>query len=340
MSETKKPPPAATPPAVPPKEKIDWNQKLSTKTVRDWLGTMKNELAAALPSQVPIDRFIRVVNTSIRKNPKLLECTPMSFYGAVLTSAQIGLVPDGVLGEAYLIPRWNGKKKVTEVNFQPGYQGLLALCRRSGQIASINAQIVYENEVKQGRFKYQEGDAPSLQHEPIIIGEKGDPVAAYATATLKSGEKQIAVMSRDEINAIRDSYSKAGDKETGPWYDEVAVKWMWKKTTLIQLQKLLPRDTEDQNQAKLAKAVALDEKVVIGVPQDLSIESDPNAFGTVADTDNGEAGDDDEPKEKLVAHNHPEPIPSATTPEPDKVPVEKSEGKPGELFGKPLRKPA
>ena len=62
-----------------------------------------SELGNALPSFITPERFVRVAATSIRRNPKLAQCTQMSLLCALFQSAQLGLEPD-VEGQAYLIP--------------------------------------------------------------------------------------------------------------------------------------------------------------------------------------------------------------------------------------------
>ena len=40
------------------------------------------------------ERFTRIAMTAVTQNEKLAECTPQSFIGAMLTSAQLGLEPN------------------------------------------------------------------------------------------------------------------------------------------------------------------------------------------------------------------------------------------------------
>ena len=117
-------------------------------TVRTLLMDKQREILAALPKHITPAHFIRVVLTAVQRNPKLAHCTPMSFLGAVLQCAQLGLVPDGFLGQAYLIPYENRKRKppVLEVQFQCGYRRLITLARRSGEISNMGADVVYEKD--------------------------------------------------------------------------------------------------------------------------------------------------------------------------------------------------
>ena len=73
-------------------------------TIKGWLKAYTSEIARALPAQIGPDRFNRICMTALTTNPKLGECTPASFIGAVMNAAQLGLEPNTPLGQAYLIP--------------------------------------------------------------------------------------------------------------------------------------------------------------------------------------------------------------------------------------------
>lgn len=49
------------------------------------------EFAKAMPNVMKPDRFMRIAIGAIRRNPKLLECDPLSLMGSLLVAAQLGL---------------------------------------------------------------------------------------------------------------------------------------------------------------------------------------------------------------------------------------------------------
>ena len=59
------------------------------------LEKMSTEFKKALPSQIPVERFTRVVMTAIHNNPKILDCVRLTLYNACMKAAQDGLLPDG-----------------------------------------------------------------------------------------------------------------------------------------------------------------------------------------------------------------------------------------------------
>ena len=118
---------------------------------RGFLEKQKAQLAAALPRHMHADRMIRLACTEFAKNPMLQDCTPVSVFGSIIQASQLGL-EIGVLGQAYLIPfKKNFKvggewKSQMECQFIPGYKGLIALARRSGEVTSIETNIVYDQD--------------------------------------------------------------------------------------------------------------------------------------------------------------------------------------------------
>lgn len=222
------------------------NQKLMT--IRTLLDKSKQQIALALPRHLSADRMLRITMTSVQRTPELLACDPMSLIGAVIQSAQLGLEPDGVLGMAYLIPF---KDKVQLI---PGYKGLIDLARRSGQLSTIFARVVYERD----QFDYAYGLTERLEHIPTNDPDPGEVTYVYAVARMKDGSQQFEVMNRREIEAIK-ARSKSGNN--GPWVTDFPE--MAKKTVLRRLCKMLPASVE------LARAVALDERADLGLPQQL-----------------------------------------------------------------------
>jgi recombination protein RecT len=222
-------------------------------TLRKVLEDRKNELRTALPRHLTPDRMLRLVFTACAKSPKLLECSPGSVYGAVLQCAQLGLEPD-LLGQAYLVPFYNNKKKQMECQLIPGYKGLLTLARRSGEISSIDARVVREGDT----FEYEYGLSPKLIHRPQPDA-LGDLTHVYAIARFRhGGEPQWDVMTKGQVEGHR---RRSRAAESGPWVTDYEA--MCLKTVLRVLCKLLPASVE------LQTAVELDERFDAGLPQDL-----------------------------------------------------------------------
>lgn len=236
-------------------------------SIRTLLERSKAQIAMALPKHLNADRIIRVAMTSIQRNPQLLECDPISLVAAVIQSSQLGLEPDGILGHAYLIPFNNAKKNRMEVQFIPGYKGMIDLARRSGQVVAIGAHVVYENEP----FKLVYGYEEKLDHEPLPPSKRGARKGVYAAARLKDGSVHFEWLWAEEVEDIKNQ-SKA--RNFGPW--KTHEDEMWRKTAIRRLAKYLPLSVE------FAKAAAADELADAGIStaelfdEDLSIEVTAN----------------------------------------------------------------
>lgn len=237
--------------------------------------SMQAQIKAALPRHMTPERLARIVTTEIRKVPKLAECTPVSFFGAVIQCAQLGLEPGNALGHAYILPyeksvkRGNEWVKVPEAQLIIGYRGMIDLARRSGQIVSLSATAVYKGDLFEPEF----GLEPSLRHVPDFENpdreNQENLTFVYAVANLKEGGTQFAVMSRTQINAIRarsQGYTTAakkiseGKKGDNPWITD--FEQMALKTVVRRLFKFLPVSIEMQT------AVGLDERAEMGLTQD------------------------------------------------------------------------
>lgn len=251
-------------------------------TLAKHIERMKPEMARALPRHMDPERIARIATTVMRRTPKLAQCTPASFLGALMTCAQLGLEP-GPLGHAYLVPYGQ------EVTFIAGYRGLVELARRSGQVASVSARVVREGD----DFSYEFGLDPKLHHKPA--GSDGAITHAYAVVRLKDGGVDFDVMTRSEVDAIRTRSRAAKD---GPWVTDYAE--MAKKTVLRRLLKTAPMSVEYQ------QAVANDERTRVRVDVEaldiaVPVDEDDAVEGELVDEpasadDAGGIPEDDWPK--------------------------------------------
>ncbi|QHD50018.1 recombination protein RecT [Vreelandella aquamarina] len=232
----------------------------------------KSQIARALPKHITPDRITRIALTEVNKTPQLGQCAPMSLFGAIVQSAQLGLELGGALGHAYLVPFKknykddNGQWQNTmEAQFIIGYRGMIDLARRSGQMVSLQSHAVYEGD----EFEFEYGLNEKLKHVPTR-GEKGALIAVYAVAKLVGGGHQIEVMWREDVEAVKQA-SKAG--KSGPWVDH--FEEMAKKTVIRRLFKYLPVSVEMQ------RAVALDEQAESGA-QDNNVFDGEFSYGEEA----------------------------------------------------------
>lgn len=248
-------------------------QSISEYLNRDYI---KRQLEMALPKHLTAERLLRVAMTTIRHNRKLLECSLESLLASVMGCAQLGLEPEPALGQAYLVPYWNEKKHCLEAQLIPGYRGYITLARRSGEVQTVSAQVVYSNDC----FKIKYGLDEVLDHVPAD-GDRGEAKGAYVVFKYKDGSHSFDYMTIADIDKIKER-SKSRNKKgelVGPWItDEDEMR---KKTVIRRHIKLVPLSVE------MATAAAAEEKAFAG-------ESQAGLFLDTQDADFTEVGEEDQ----------------------------------------------
>ena len=237
------------------------------KPMQQYIKSMEGEIAKALPSVITPERFTRIVLSAISVNPKLGECTPTSFLGAMMTSAQLGLEVNTPLGQAYVLPYMN--HGTMEAQFQLGYKGLIDLAYRSGEVEVIQAHVVYEND----EFTCEYGLEPKLTHKPAD-SNRGDPVKVYAVFKTKSGGFGFEVMSMDDVRRHAAKYSKAYGSSFSPW--KTNFEEMAKKTVLKRVLKYAPLKSD------FVRQVVQDDTVKHGISEDMYSVPDETIIDTEA----------------------------------------------------------
>lgn len=237
---------------------IDQPRGLTTKDrgaeLQKILDARMVQIAKALPpGTMTPDHFARVVLTLCGKNPRLMECNGASLIGAVMQSAQLGLSPDPVLGEAWFVP-FKGV-----VTFIPGYKGLIKLAYQSEQVAKVSAHVVRDGDA----FDFEYGLREKLSHRPA--NDPARPMThVYATMKIKGGDTNFLVMSKQEVDDVRKRSPAVRAGKSTPWdtdYEAMAMK-----TALRRLCKLGPASVAP----RLQQAVALDELAEHGLRQNLA----------------------------------------------------------------------
>jgi len=207
------------------------SQPQEAKTILHLIERQKPELDKALAGTIGVERFTRTILTELRRTPKLYECSPESLLGAMMLAAQLQLEP-GPLGLVYLVP-FKG-----QVEFIVGYRGYVELAFRSGLVKDVSASLVYEGD----EFEYREGTRPFLDHVPaqVFAGahDRGELVAAYAVARLKTGGAPFKVIYEPDWQRAK-AKSPAGSKGLGPWRDDFPQ--MVLKTAIRRLEPKLPK---------------------------------------------------------------------------------------------------
>ena len=243
-------------PAKKSEERVAANSPQNNSDFISLIQKFESQMKLALPKHLTPSRMTRIIITEVRKTPLLASCDRASFFGAIITCAQLGLEPGNALGQIYLLPYYNTKQGKHEVQLIVGYQGMIDLIERDGRV-TIDAQVVYEKDV----FKYTLGTTSEIIHEPYSGEEDpGQVIASYAVARYKDGRTKFRVLRKHEIERAKKA-SMSGNKGWGPWKDYYAEMAM--KTAVRRLFKLLPKNPE------MSVVQAIEDKAEIGDTQEL-----------------------------------------------------------------------
>jgi recombination protein RecT len=238
-------------------KKVEKQEVKITKSmsIADMIKALEPEIKKALPSVITPERFTRMALSALNTTPKLSECTRMSFLGALMNAAQLGLEPNTPLGQAYLIP-YNNKGKL-ECQFQIGYKGMIDLVYRNEQVQSIQAHCVYENDY----FDYELGLNSRLVHKPALK-DRGEMVLVYALFKLENNGFAFEVMSKEDIDTHAKKYSKGFSSSYSPWNSNYFE--MCRKTVVKKLLRYAPLKTD------FLRAVETDESIKSVIAPDMS----------------------------------------------------------------------
>ena len=203
----------------------------------DWRGKEVEKsapkFALSLPKGANVDRFVRIAQSAALNND-IAGCSPRSIMSSIDAAMRDGLVLDG--REAALVSFSSKGEK--QAQYMPMVGGLKKKMLAAEGTKSLSVGIIYQGEVDADRFAYYiDETGEHFRHDPLLWGDRGEAIGAYAVLTMTNGGMFVSVMRRDEIEQ-RKAVSRAASSPYGPW-----AKWpleMWKKTVLRSLAKLAP----------------------------------------------------------------------------------------------------
>ena len=284
------------------------------------------EIQKCLPRHVTPERQLRVIQNALGRNPKLLECTPLSLMSAITISSELGLEVNTPLGLAYILVYEQNRKdsagrwvKELQAQFQIGYKGIIELAYRSGKVRSIAVEAVHKND----KFSRTLGIHRDLVHVPAD-GDRGEVIGYYATVCVDGVDPHFEYMTAADARAHGEKFSKAFQydlaqgKKSSPWstsFDAMAMK-----TVVLKALKLCPKAIEDPS---LRAAVTHDEDMGVAIDTTATpVTPDVPQFDieSLAATEEQPAG-----FEKATADTSPQPIDVKAEPEIDTDQFESSE---------------
>ena len=165
--------------------------------------------------------FMSSIIACTNNNKQLKEADPMTVISAAAMAATLDLPINPALGFAHIVPYKNGKDGTTKAQFQMGWKGFVQLAQRSRQYQTINADVVYEGELKThnkltGEMEYD------------VDGRKSEKVVGYfAYFRLINGFEKALFMKTEDVEKHGKRYSKSFAYPGSVWktnFDAMALK--------------------------------------------------------------------------------------------------------------------
>ena len=204
----------------------------SVNALKSLMDRQKDSIAQMLPRHITPERLFKTLLVATNRNPEILKCTQGSILETINRAAELGLDLSGTLGEAYPVP-FNNKIKIDgrdeyrmQLQLVIGYRGMEKLAWQTGEVESIDAEVVRTND----RFVFRKGTEVLVEWEPNLTDEPGDIVGAYACVKLKNGGKLARFLTRSEIEKIRNSSKSKNSPAWSNWWTEMARKCVLKRT--------------------------------------------------------------------------------------------------------------
>ncbi|WP_225739512.1 recombinase RecT [Chlorobium phaeovibrioides] len=211
---------------------------------------VQEQFKNALQENAPL--FVASLIDVVSNDKVLQECSPKDLIREAFKAATLKLPINKGLGFAWIVPF--REKGVPKPQMQIGYKGYIQLAQRTAQYRYINADIVYEGELKK---------ADKLTGEIDLNGEAtGDKVIGYfAHIETTNGFRKTLYMTKAQIESHAKRYSKSFSQGFSPWktnFDEMAMKTvinaLLKRYGILSVEMLGAFQGDDDQRTPEAKA--------------------------------------------------------------------------------------
>lgn len=229
--------------------KVDESQAL-VKILNEALPDLKR----LAPKYVNLNRLMALALEARLRNPLLAKANVESVIAFCKRCAEWGTDRVGA-GGVWPVPFWNNKTGSYDMQAIPDWRLLVEKAKKAKAIKHAMADVVRDGD----GFSYARGTNPDLTHLPAIEGH-GPVIAAYCIYILPDGMKDFVVMSRAELDAIRNrskawqTYLKDKNKLC-PWNTD--PEEMDKKTVIKRAMKLFEGASIELSQLLEADHVAM-----------------------------------------------------------------------------------
>ena len=199
---------------------VEARPKTGEDLIKSLMAERKREVMALFAKdENPEASYVRAVGFAVNAYRKVQadsrdKIDEYSVVAAALWAIQRKLDPGA---EVYFVPY---KGKVTPITSP---QGLINLAHRSAFVLSVNAGVVFREEVERGFFDHQLGSERWVKHKKGACVRPPNPkkaweelAFAWCVVDLKGGQQIVEVLDKGDIEYYR-SLSAAADRAGGLW---------------------------------------------------------------------------------------------------------------------------
>lgn len=192
---------------------IKFSEQLSDKLM---------SVESALPKDFNRERFVQNCLAVMNETPQLAKINPAHTIQGLLKGAYLGL--DFLNHECYLIPYGSS------VQFQTDYRGEVKFTKRysTRPILDIYAKVVREGD----EFSEEVVDGHPKINFKAKPFNNGNILGAFAVVLYKDGGMEYETMSVEDINSVRNNYSKASNSKAWKYsFDQMCIKTCLRRLT-------------------------------------------------------------------------------------------------------------
>ena len=188
----------------------------------DQLNDKLISVESALPKDFNRERFVQNCLAVMNENPALAKINKAETIQGLLKGAYLGL--DFMNRECYLIPYGNS------VQFQTDYKGEVKFAKKysTRPILDIYSKVVREGD----EFSEEVVDGlPKINFKAKPFNN-GNILGAFAVVLYKDGGMEYETMSVEDINSVRNNYSKAAQSKAWKYsFDQMCIKTCLRRLT-------------------------------------------------------------------------------------------------------------
>jgi recombination protein RecT len=170
------------------------------------------------------------------KRPVLESCSQVSIANSLLKMITFGLSPSK--GQVYFIA-FNGTLSIMK-----SYMGNMAIAKRVGNVKTVNANVIYKDDIFEYGVNIEDGSMEVKKHETSFASiDSSEIIGVYAIVVFKDGSKKVDVMTAKQVQT---SFEQSYTKGNSPAHLKFKQA-MFQKTVINRVLKTIIGSSDDSN---------------------------------------------------------------------------------------------